>query len=157
MKTQQNEKLWDLIKDMRAGMLVTAASFMHARPMSIVQKDFDGTLWFMTGKSTGTIAEIKQNAEVCVSFAEPKDTRYVSITGHAELSDDRAKIYELWNPMASAFFDGKDDPEIILIKVHVEKAEYWNVEAGRMEQAYEFLKAQVTGKYPDIGENRKIG
>lgn len=159
MRQDQNEKLWELIKDMRTGMLVTQGrGFMHARPMALLQKDLDdGILYFFTSKESAKMDEVEAHSEVCVTFCEQKDMTFVSLTGNVTLSEDRAKIHELWTHESGAYFDGKDDPELIILEIKIEKAEYWDVTASRMVQIYEFIKGNITGEYPDLGENKKLG
>jgi general stress protein 26 len=157
MTEDQTEKLWALIKDVREGMLVTKVPFLRARPMGIVQKDFDGTLWFFTSRSSEKVSELEQDNEVCVTFANPGEMDYVSMTGSVSVSKDRQKIEELWNVPTAAFFpEGKDDPDLVLLKIDVERAEYWDSKSSKMVQLYEFIKGAVTHRVPDLGENRKL-
>ena len=158
MTPDQADKLWDLIKDVREGMFVTKVPFLRARPMGIVQKDFEGTLWFFTSRSSEKVEELEHDNEVCVTFANPKTTDYVSMSGSVSISRDYRKIDELWNTPTAAFFPkGKDDPDLILLRVDVERAEYWDSKSSKMVQLYEFMKGIVTKQVPDLGENRKIG
>lgn len=152
----QNERLWDLIKNIRAGMLVTRNGFLHGRPMALLQKEFDGTLYFFTSKSSPKTHEIEHDPEVCVTFADDHSMTYVSMTGTAKFNEDTVKIEELWSPMSSAWFDGKDDPDLVVLEVKVERAEYWDSKSNRMTQIYEVIKAHVTGAAPNLGENRKL-
>lgn len=92
-----------------------------------------------------------------MSFANPDDQRYVSISGWAELVRDHQKMEELWNPLYKAWFpDGLDDPNLALLKVHVRKAEYWDSPNSKVVQLVGFAKALVTGQPYQGGENEKI-
>ena len=64
---------------------------MHSRPMATQESEFDGTLWFFTAASSGKIIELGWNPSVNLSYAEPSATRYVSVSGDAEVINDRAK------------------------------------------------------------------
>jgi general stress protein 26 len=142
-------KVAELIKDIKVAMMTTEAEdgLLHSRPMATQKTEFDGTLWFFTGLSTGKVSEIDWNPEVNLSYAEPSDTRYVSVSGTAELVDDRAKITELWSDIYKAWFpQGIDDPDLCLMKIDVTFAEYWDVPSGKMVQAFGFLKALATGE-----------
>jgi general stress protein 26 len=148
-REQMISKVAELIKDIKVAMMTTEAEdgLLHSRPMQVQKTEFDGTLWFFTGLSTGKISEIDWNPEVNLSFAEPKDTRYVSVSGTAELVDDRAKVEELWSDIYKAWFPkGVDDPDLCLMKVDITFAEYWDVPSGKMVQAFGFLKALATGE-----------
>src|SRR3954462_15211660 len=77
----------------------------------------------------------------------PDDQQFVSVNGRAQLIRDRAKIEQLWNPIYKAWFpNGLDDPELALIKVNVEGAEYWDTPNGKMVQLIGFVKSIATGK-----------
>ena len=120
---------------------------MHSRPMATQKTEFDGSLWFFTGLNTGKISEIDWNPEVNLSYAEASDNRYVSVSGTAEIVDDRAKMEELWSDIYKAWFpQGLDDPDLCLMKVEVTFAEYWDVPSGKMVQVFGFLKALATGE-----------
>ncbi len=148
-REQMVAKVAGLIKDINICMLTTEAEdgLLHSRPMATQKTEFDGTLWFFTGLSTGKISEIDWNPEVNLSYAEPSDTRYVSMSGTAEIVNDRAKMQELWSEIYKAWFpQGLDDPDLCLIRVEVSFAEYWDVPSGKMVQAFGFLKALATGE-----------
>jgi general stress protein 26 len=148
-REQMIAKVAELIKDINVAMMTTEAEdgLLHSRPMATQKTEFDGTLWFFTGLSTGKISEIDWNPEVNLSFAEPKDTRYVSASGTAEIVNDRAKMKELWSDIYKAWFpQGIDDPDLCLMKVEVTFAEYWDVPSGKMVQVFGFLKALATGE-----------
>ncbi len=152
-------KLGELIKDIKIAMLTTAEAdgSLRSRPMGVQQTKFDGDLWFFTGKSSGKVTEIQHNQHVNVSFAEPSDNRFVSVSGRAELIDDRSKAKELWNPFIKAWFPkGLDDPDLMLLKIKVETAEYWDAPSSTMVNLAGFAKAILTGKRPEVGENEKL-
>jgi general stress protein 26 len=148
-REQMIAKVAELIKDINIAMLTTEAEdgLLHSRPMATQKSEFDGTLWFFTGLSTGKVSEIDWNPEVNLSYAEPKDTRFVSVSGSAEIVDDRAKMQELWSDIYKAWFpQGLDDPDLCLMKVEISFAEYWDVPSGKMVQVFGFLKALATGE-----------
>jgi general stress protein 26 len=146
---QMVAKVAELIKGINVAMMTTEAEdgLLHSRPMATQKTEFDGTLWFFTGLSTGKVSEIDWNPEVNLSYADPSDTRYVSVSGTAEIVNDRGKIAELWNDVYKAWFPkGLDDPDLCLMKVEVTFAEYWDVPSGKMVQVFGFLKALATGE-----------
>ncbi|HEX8249676.1 MAG TPA: pyridoxamine 5'-phosphate oxidase family protein [Pyrinomonadaceae bacterium] len=151
-------KLNDLIKDVRVAMLTTIDwGILRSRPMQTQEFDFDGDLWFFTSSETHKTDEIEKDRRVNVSYAAPDSNTYVSVTGAAEIVKDRAKIEELWNPIYKAWFpDGLEDPNLVLLKVGVEQAEYWDSPSSTLVQLAGFVKAMVTGERADGGENRKI-
>lgn len=152
------EKLRDLIEDVSIAMLTTIdGGVLRSRPMDTQQTEFDGDLWFMTSKENHHVDEIKKDNRVNISYASPDDNTYVSVSGKADFSTDKAKIDELWSPEHKAWFPkGKDDPNLLLMKVEVEQAEYWDSTSSTFVQVAGFLKAMVTGKQAQGGENEKL-
>ena len=159
-RSESLKKLRELIKDIDFCMLTTIdeAGDPHSRPMSSNGDiDHDGDLWFFTNASSHKVTEVAQSPKVNVSFADPDNQRYVSITGVAQLIRDRQKIDELWRPEFKLWFPkGKDDPDVALLKVNLEKGEYWDSPASTIGYALSFVSSLITGKQPDLGENRKV-
>jgi len=154
------QKLRDMVKDIDFCMLTTVdeKGDLHSRPMSS-NGDIDpnGDLWFFTGISSQKVSEIANLPKVNVSFADPDNQHYVSITGAAQLVRDRKKIDELWRPEFKMWFpEGKDDPEIALLRITLEKAEYWDSPSSTIGYALNFVSSLVTGKEADGGENKKL-
>lgn len=150
--------LQDKIKDVRFCMLTTteADGRLRSRPMGTAQAKEEGVLWFFTSKNSGKAYEIARDAQVNLNYAEPEKQLYVSVSGTARLEDNKAKAKELWNPLLKAWFpQGLDDPNLTMLRVDVEQAEYWDGPSNKMVQLFEMVKAAVTGDY-DAGENEKI-
>ena len=155
----QIKKLAEMIKDIDFAMLTTVAGdgTLHSRPMSTQRVETDGDLWFFTRESAPKVGEIEQEHQVNVSYSKPEDQRYVSVSGRAVVVRDRAKIEELWNPALKAWFPkGLDDPDIALLRVSAERAEYWDSPSSAVAHAVSFIKAVVTGTPANPGENEKL-
>lgn len=153
------KKLGEMIEDIDFAMLTTAEEdgTLRSRPMSTQQVEFNGDLWFFTRADSPKVEEIEQERHVNVSYAKPEAQRYVSVSGRARLVRDPEKIRELWKPVLRAWFPkGLDDPDLALLKVSVEQAEYWDSPSSTMMHLIGFVKALATGQSYDPGENRKI-
>ena len=154
------EKLRDLIKGISFAMLTTVDEdgSLRSRPMQTQETEFNGELWFFTSASSPKVDEVQRDQRVNVSYADPDDNRYVSLSGTATLVRDREKIKELWKPVLKAWFpDGLEDPDLALLRVKVEKAEYWDSPSSKMVQLAGFLKAIATGQRLEYaGENEKL-
>ncbi|MDQ3323895.1 MAG: pyridoxamine 5'-phosphate oxidase family protein [Acidobacteriota bacterium] len=158
-KQEAIDKLISLIEDIDFAMLTTVDTdgVLRSRPMSTQKAETSGDLWFFTSDKTHKTEEIERDNRVNVSYAEPQDNAYVSVSGTAEIVYDKAKMEELWNPILKAWFpDGLETPGICLLKVNVEQAEYWDSSSSTIVQVVGFVKALVTGKRADGGENEKI-
>ncbi|HYO82763.1 MAG TPA: pyridoxamine 5'-phosphate oxidase family protein [Bryobacteraceae bacterium] len=153
MEQRTNEenvrKLGELIKGIRVAMFTTIEpdGSLRSRPMYTQDVEFDGQLWFFTWLDTAKVSEISREQHVNVSYSSPSDERYVSLSGRARLVQDPAKAKELWNPALKAWFPkGLDDPNLGLILVDAEKAEYWDSPSSKLVQMIGFAKAVTTGK-----------
>jgi general stress protein 26 len=154
------QKLREMVKDIDFCMLTTVDENgdLHSRPMSVNGDiDPDGDLWFFTSASSHKVAEISKLPKVNVCFADPDNQHYVSISGKAQLVRDRNKIDELWRPEFKMWFpEGKDDPQVALLRVNLEQAEYWDSPSSTIGFVLNFVSSLVTGKEADHGENQKI-
>jgi general stress protein 26 len=153
-------KFRELIESIDFCMLTTIdeRGDLHSRPMSSNGEiDQNADMWFFTGASSHKVSEIKGTSRVNLSFADPQNQTYVSVTGRARLVQDRKKIDELWRPQFQTWFpEGKNDPNVALLRVKVEKAEYWDSPASPISFALNFVSALVTGEEPDMGEHKQI-
>ena len=153
------QKLGELIKGIRVAMLTTVDSegCLHSRPMATQDAEFDGTLWFFTEADSLKIHELERDRHVNLSYANPDDSKYVSVSGIAAIVRDHEKVKELWSPIYKAWFPkGVDDPNIALLRVAVDKAEYWDSPSSAVVRLIGFAKAVVTGKrYGDEGTDHQ--
>jgi general stress protein 26 len=158
--TADFQKLQEMIKDIDFCMLTTVDenNDLHSRPMSLNSEvDQDGNLWFFTAASSHKVTEVNRTPKCNVSFANPDDQRYVSITGKAELITDKRKIKELWKPELKIWFPkGTDDPDIALLRLGIEKAEYWDNPSSTVSTVLSFVSALVKGESASWGENKKL-
>lgn len=152
METERTDiqRLSELIHGIQYAMLTTTNAengTLRSRPMTLQQTEFDGHLWLFTGRATSQVTDIEENPQVNLAFSEPKDSCYISVSGVAEIVIDRAKAAQLWSPILKAWFpNGVDDPDLALIKVHVESADYWKSPSAKVVQLLGFAKAILTGQ-----------
>jgi len=155
------DELTKRIKDVKFGMFTTTDSEgrLTSRPLTSQQVDEAGTMWFFVSDQEEFTRHLLNNPSVNVSFADVDDHLYVSVSGRAELTRDRAKMEELWKPSVKAWFpQGLDDPHVTLLKVSMQSAEYWDTGNSKMVTLFAMAKAAVTGKPPtDIGEHKHLG
>ena len=157
-QSDQVQKLWSLMKTVGFAMLVTEdGDHLRGRPMAANQSEFDGTLWFYTRASSHKVSEVEHDSRVCVTYAEPSKQDYVSLSGRARLRRDKETIQSHWSEGLRTWFPkGQDDPDIAILEVRVDMAEYWDAPSSTMVHAYGYLKAVTTGTPPSPGENEKV-
>ena len=163
MAIQQDDSslnaLAERIHDIRFAMMTTLDNQgeLWSRPMATRDIDEDGTLWFFTKRDSGKVENIKSDHRVNLSYAKPEDAIYVSITGTITLVDNPAKKRELWNAFVKAWFpDGVDDPDLILLKVTPEYAEYWEGPKSSFGRTISVLTKLATGGKVKTGKNVEV-
>lgn len=153
-------KLAELIKGIRFAMLTTVDEdgSLHSRPMTSQDVEFDGSLWFFTRADAPKVSETEQHHKVNVSFSNPDASKFVSASGTAVLVRDRDKIQQYWKPIYKTFFpQGLEDPELALLRVDVESAEYWDAPGSKLGRLFNFVRARVTHDPGKLGQHAKIG
>lgn len=159
MATEDIKKVGELIKDIRFAMMTTVSEtgHLHSRPMAVQEMEFDGDFWFFTSNNSGKIESIEQDQHVNLAFTKEDDNRWISIAGRAQVVTDRQKMKELWNPLMKTWFPkGVDDPELCLIRVTAESAEYWDAPSSKIVHLYGLAKAIVTGERPNPGGHDRV-
>lgn len=160
--TSPRQTLWDLIKHIRFGMLTHrhANGELHSHPLTTQNKSFDegAKLYFFISRKSELAQRILQDGNVNVSYADPGDDSYVSVSGNGSIVDDMAKKEELFTAMAKAWFPaGVTDPDLALLVVTVGHAEYWDVTDSKMVQLVKMAKAAITGEPPkNLGEHKDL-
>ena len=95
---RDTDHVWDLMKKIGFAMLVTHdGDKLRARPMSAYLERENNAVYFLTDARRHKDDEIARNPNVNLSFADASDQNYVSVTGTAVVSNDRAKIKQLFS------------------------------------------------------------
>lgn len=151
-----------LIKEIKFAMFTTMddnEGVLKSRPMTLQETEFDGDLWFFGGRSSEMIRHIEKNPKVNLAFANPQDSSYISASGVASVVLDQEKAKELWSPLYKIWFsEGLEDPNLCLIKVKVESAEYWESPSSPLVTIFSLAKAVLKGERAnaDIGRHGSL-
>ncbi|MBR0811959.1 pyridoxamine 5'-phosphate oxidase family protein [Bradyrhizobium diazoefficiens] len=150
------DRAWELMKKIGFAMLVTRdGDKLRARPMSAHLERDANAIFFLTDARNHKDEEIARHPSINLSFADAGSQKYVSLTGTAAVSNDRAKIKELFSTPAKAWWDSAEDPNIRVLKITPDDAEFWD-SPGTVISYVKMAAAAVTNTRPDIGENRKV-
>jgi general stress protein 26 len=161
-RQSDRNKVWDLIKEARTALLVTIDEngALQARPMGCLQTTFNGTVWFLTFRHSAKLQQLGRDDHVLIAYVNPEKYEYVAVSGRARVVDDQQKLNELWSEGLRVWFPkGPGDPELALLSVDVEKADYWADPASAITYALAYVKARVTGESPspdDIAESKSV-
>lgn len=119
---------------------------LSVRPMSVLQVDEDGNLWFMSAKDSHKYDEIKADPFTHLFFQENKNSGFLNIYGITEIVTNQEKIDELWNPLLKVWFEDKDDANICLLKVEPTSVYYWDNKHGDMVAFAKMMTSLIIGK-----------
>jgi len=148
------EKLQSLVNDIGTCMFFTntQTGIHNTRPMVAIEVDINGNLWFFTNLRSAKVKDIEMDGHVHLVFANPTKDSYVDLRGRASIEQDKKSIEDKWNPIIKAWFpEGKNDPDLCLIKVKTDEAHYWDTESTKMVQMLKIVASIVTGKQPAEG------
>ena len=121
---------------------VDEAGRLVSTPMGTQDFEDPGTVWFITELDTDKVAAIRQRPEVNVAYASDKG--WVSLAGRAVVSEDRAKLEELWDVSVSAYMPGDaQDPNNGLLEITADTAEYWE-SPGKAALLVQLVKGVLT-------------
>ena len=153
-----NEQIWRLMNDIGVAMVVTHSGqgdAIRARPMGARPEVEDNAIYFLTDANAPKDHEIANNANVCLSFADPKGNRFVSLSGTAHVFADSALVARLWKPFDKAIWSDANDPVIRVIRVTPDRGEYWEG-AGLIASVVSMLTAGAKHERPKLGDSEKV-
>jgi general stress protein 26 len=160
------EELWKLVEGIETAMMTTrrADGHMVSRPMATQKRASGADFWFATMEEMPKVAEISAEPRVNLSYYKDRTKEWVSISGEAQISRDRAKIRELWAPDWKFWFPdeggekdgGAEDPRIVLIGVRAVSAQYMTLEKPQALVLFDMVAAKLAGKTPELGEVKRI-
>ena len=144
------DKVLEIMRSDRFCMLTSVGDEgrLQSHPMTPQEVTDDGDVWFFINVTSHHADNIRAEKRVNLAFAD--GSSWLSVAGHADVRQDRAKVEELWNPMVAAWFpDGKDSESVGLLHVETDTAQYWDSPAGgRVASALSFVKTRLVGGRP---------
>jgi general stress protein 26 len=149
--------LSDLVAEGATVMFMTMIGEEHSsRPLTIAGID-DDRLSFLVDRSASWVGAVRSGvAFIHLTVADDRHNTYLSLNGQASLSDDRGEIDRLWSAPAGAYFDGKDDPSVTVLRVDVDGGEYWSSPSGRIGAALSMLRVAVTRDHGNAGDHGPV-
>jgi general stress protein 26 len=141
------EKFHDLVRSFDLAMLVTHATDgdSHARPMGVAGIDDDDTLWFNARADSPKIQELQRDPRALVVMQG--SSKQLTVNGHIAVTRDQAKIDSLWRDTWRVYFESKNDPQLVLLRLTPEHAEYWdNSGVEGLKYIAKAAKAYFSGK-----------
>ncbi|MDQ6621145.1 MAG: pyridoxamine 5'-phosphate oxidase family protein [Pseudomonadota bacterium] len=160
MKTEL-EKFYELVDKTEVAMMTTRRADGHLRSRAMAnQKRASGAdLWFVTMQGSEKVGEIAADEHVNVAYYRQSSREWISVSGVANMSQDRATLRELYAPDWKMWFPDEgdprhgtpDDPRMVLIGVTIHVAEFLELDKPRPVVLYELAKGWLTRSPPDVG------
>jgi general stress protein 26 len=150
------DRVWELAKDIDVCMFVTwDGEYTRARPLSARVHREENAIHFLVNADGAKNDQLERFPKVTMAWSNNSGYKYVTISGHAKVSNDRPTIERLWEKTDKAWWNNAQDPEIRLITVVPDEAELWD-SPGKLVATAKMVMAAVTGTKPDVGENAKV-
>jgi general stress protein 26 len=141
------KKFTALVRSFDTALLVTNRDdgTAHARPMAVADVTLDGDLWFIAGADSPKIDEAAHDHRALATMQG--NASFLTVSGHLEIRRDPAKVKELWKESFRVWFEGPEDPQIRLLVLRAEQAEYWdNSGVSGVKFMIKAAAAYVSGK-----------
>jgi len=143
------DKLKSLVDDIKICLFCTNLKTDDGAtccPMTAIKVCDQGNIWFFSEQSSDKNKAILADKNVQLFFSHPEKGSYLVVNGEAEIILDKTVVENLWTSVAKIWFkDGKDDPDISVIKVKPTSAYYWDTDGNRMINLLKMVASVVTG------------
>ena len=166
MMNTELEQFYALIDEIKVAMMTTRRPDGHLESRAMAnQKQADGAdLWFVTEEGSGKLRDIAHDPHVNLAYYRPSSYEWVSVSGVARVSKDRATIRELYEPDWKAWFGNEgdprhgtaEDPRIVLIGVDVHAAVFLEVNKPKPVLLFELARGWLTGARVEAGDTHTL-
>jgi general stress protein 26 len=160
------KKFYEMVEDLDTAMMTTRRTdgHLHSRAMANQKRAAGADLWFVAAEGSAKVADLQHDPHLNLSYYRNSNREWVSVSGLATLSRDRAKIRELYQPDWKLWFsdDGDsrhgtaDDPRMVLIGVTIHAAEFLEIDKPRPVLLFELVKGWLTDTEPELGEVHQL-
>ncbi|QDP18988.1 pyridoxamine 5'-phosphate oxidase family protein [Sphingomonas xanthus] len=121
----------------------TEGGSVAGRPMSNNRNvDFDGDTYFFTCDDARTVADIRRDSNVGVSYQSKSGMLgmkpfFIAMEGRASLVQDKEQFAKHWDKDLDSWFkQGIDTPGLTMVRVEAERIHYWDgYEEGELDLA----------------------
>ena len=151
-------QLFDELDRVRAGMLGIRGADDHMQPMSHFADRDARALYFITASDTDLVKAIGNGADARFALTGKDHDFYAGLQGPIRVSNDSAKLDELWSNVAAAWFEGgRDDPRVTLLEMPIAEAAVWSSTGNPVSFAWEIARSNMNEEHtPDVGVHKVI-
>lgn len=150
------DRAWKLMEKIGVCMLASKdGDKIRSRPMGAKPSKGQNAIYFLTDVRGEKDEQVERDNHVCLSFAEPSEGKFLTVSGGAQVLNDRALIRDLWDTAAEAWWSGPDDPIVRAIQVTPHEAQFWEGPHG-IVATFAMVVAAATAAPPLMGDQRKV-
>lgn len=164
--TKKLDELYELLEEMDIALMTTQRrdGLLVTRPMATQEHEKDADLWFVTNIEADKTDEIRSNPNVSIGYLNGDSKEWVSVSGTATISQDRAKIKQFYEEDWKVWFEdeggerngGPNDPRLALIFVEAKSVKYFKSDQSKPRMLFEVAKGYLTDETPDLGETNHL-
>jgi general stress protein 26 len=131
MRKMSLKDISDVMKHVDICVMTTHGDAMVSRPMSNNRDvEYDGDSFFFANGSADVVRELSTKPNVNLAYVHDPallgSSTYISVSGKADLVQDKAEMQKHWVPDLEAWFkDGIDTPGLTMIHVKADSVKYW--------------------------------
>lgn len=157
--TEAIGKVKELAEAARIGMMITrlGSQPLSIRPMATQKVNEEGYIYFLAVKGADSVTHINESPDVQLVYANAGKSEYLSLYGRGEVYRDQQEIDEMWSDFVKTWFpEGKDDPNLVIIRFKTETGYYWDTQHGKAAQLLGMVIGAITGKETDDSQEGRI-
>lgn len=132
------KEFWKSLDDSPFVMLgLQGVDDSRTRPMTaqVDRQDRDkeegGPIYFFASKTDGVGSDIGSGHRAVATYSGKGHKLFAHVHGNLVPDCDRDVIERLWNPIIASWYkDGKEDPDLLLLRFDTEHAEIWEADTG---------------------------
>lgn len=103
----------------------------HTQPMTAQFEGRLGPIWFFAGKDDDLYSLAGSGTRAIMTYTAPRHDLYASVHGNLLQDESRKIVDRFWNNFVAAWYDeGKDDPNLALLRFEPDNAKIWLADAS---------------------------
>jgi len=122
------QQFWESLADSPYLFLQLDSDPHTAVPMTAaLDEDANGAIWFFTGRDHA----FARGGAATATFAGKDHDLFARFTGTLTEETSRERLEKEWSNFVEAYFPrGKDDPNLLMVRMDLSTAEIWNADVG---------------------------
>ncbi len=143
-------KFWKALAKSPFVFLQRDADPQTAVPMTAqLDEDADSAIWFFTSKKS----DFAKLGNATATYQGDDHGVFARFTGKLEIEEDQGRFEQFWNNFVKAWYEGgKNDPDILFLRMDLGEAEIWSGEMSALSTAKMALGMDVR----DDMNNKKL-